>query len=175
MKAQALFQIEKPAIDPGVMWVREPSGTYRAAAPREVIKAATAALGQVAKRGQSFTDPADSRQYLSIRLGAREQEVFAVIFLDSKHRLIEYEELFFGTINSASVHPREVVKRALHHNAATAIVAHNHPSGNPEPSRADEVITSRLKDALALVDVRLLDHIVVAADQTTSLAERGAL
>jgi len=102
-------------------------------------------------------------------------EVFAALFLDNKHRVIQFEELFFGTIDSASVHPRQVVKRALYHNAAAAIVAHNHPSGIAEPSRADELLTVRLKEALALVDVRLLDHVVIGDSQTISLAERGLL
>jgi DNA repair protein RadC len=102
-------------------------------------------------------------------------EVFACLFLDNKNRVIQYEELFYGTIDSSAVHPRQVVKRALYHNAAAAIVAHNHPSGVAEPSRADELITLRLKEALALIDVRLLDHIVIGDGQTVSLAERGLL
>ena len=102
-------------------------------------------------------------------------EVFACLFLDNKHRVIQYEELFQGTIDSSAVHPRQVVKRALHHNAAALIIAHNHPSGVAEPSRADEAITLRLKEALALIDVRLLDHDVVGDGQTVSLAERGVL
>ena len=101
--------------------------------------------------------------------------VFACLFLDNRHRVIKYEELFRGTIDGASVHPREVVKRALHHNSAAVILAHNHPSGVAEPSLADEAITRRLKDALSLVDVRVLDHFVVAAGESVSFAERGLL
>lgn len=117
--------------------------------------------------------PADSRRFLTLKLSEREREVFSVLFLDNRHRLIAYEELFFGTIDGASVHPREVVKAALRHNAAALIVAHNHPSGVPEPSTADGNITRRLRDALALVDVRLLDHLVVGGMEVVSLAERG--
>lgn len=123
----------------------------------------------------TLTSPDDSRRYLTLKLGDREQEVFAVMFLDNRHRLIRYEELFYGTIDGASVHPREVVKAALRHNAAALIIAHNHPSGVPEPSRADESITGRLKEALAFVDIRVLDHIVVGGTQTVSLAERGLI
>ena len=108
-------------------------------------------------------------------LAGFEHEVFAVLFLDTQHRLIEYAEMFRGTIDSASVYPRELVKEALRLNAAAVIVSHNHPSGNPEPSRADEVLTQRLKEALALVDVRTLDHIIVAGGSTISFAERGLI
>lgn len=120
-----------------------------------------------------FERPDDARRFLTLKLAELEREVFAVLFLDNRHRLIKYEELFFGTIDGASVHPREVVKAALRHNAAAVIFAHNHPSGTPEPSRADESITRRLKDALSLVDIRVLDHIVVGGTDTVSLAERG--
>ena len=119
--------------------------------------------------------PVAVRKYLSAKLADFEHEVFAVLFLDTQHRLIEYSELFRGTIDSASVYPRELVKEALRLNAAAVIVSHNHPSGNPEPSRADEVLTQRLKEALALVDVRTLDHIIVAGGSTISFAERGLI
>ena len=119
--------------------------------------------------------PVAVRKYLSAKLADFEHEVFAVLFLDTQHRLIEYSELFRGTIDSASVYPRELVKEALRLNAAAVIVSHNHPSGNPEPSGADKVLTQRLREALALVDVRTLDHIIVAGDSTTSFAERGLI
>jgi DNA repair protein RadC len=122
-----------------------------------------------------FTEPSATSDYLRLRLESLEHEVFAVLFLDNRHRLIEYEEMFRGTIDGASVHPREVVKAALKHNAAAVIFSHNHPSGVPEPSRADEMITHRLKDALALVDIRVLDHIVVGAGEQVSFAARGLL
>ena len=123
----------------------------------------------------AFTSPNTVKDYLRTKLAGFEHEVFAALFLDSQHRLIEYTELFRGTIDGASVYPREVVKEALRVNAAAVIFAHNHPSGNPEPSRADETITSRLKDALALVDVRALGHVVVGGMDTVSFAERGLL
>ena len=121
------------------------------------------------------TSPADTRNYLSLRLAEREAEVFCVMFLTNRHRVIAFEEMFQGTIDGASVHPREVVKAALRLNAAAVILAHNHPSGVAEPSRADEAITRRLTDALALVDVRVLDHLIVGGSEITSLAERGLL
>ncbi|MFA7558393.1 MAG: DNA repair protein RadC [Hydrogenophaga sp.] len=126
------------------------------------------------ERGDVLTSPDATRRYLSARLRDKPQEVFAVLFLDNRHRVLAFEELFHGTVDGASVHPREVVRRVLVHNAAAVILAHNHPSGVAEPSRADEAITRRLKDALALVDVRVLDHIVVGEDMV-SFAERGLL
>ena len=107
------------------------------------------------------------------KLGGLEREVFAAVFLDTRHRLIEYAELFQGTIDGAEVHPREVVRQALRCNAAAVLVAHNHPSGTVEPSAADRAVTARLKQALALVDVRLLDHVVVGGTETASMAARG--
>lgn len=119
--------------------------------------------------------PAQVASYLRIHFAGMEREIFAALFLDNRHRLISAENLFLGTVDGASVHPREVVKRALQLNAAAVIVAHNHPSGVAEPSQADEMITHRLKDALALVDIRLLDHLVIGATVATSLAERGLI
>jgi len=132
-------------------------------------------MEQQLERGDALTNPDAVRSYLSARLRDHSQEVFACLFLDNKHRIIAFEELFYGTIDGASVYPREVVKRALAHNAAALILAHNHPSGVAEPSRADQAITSRLSDALALVDVRVLDHIVVGDGPAVSLAERGLM
>ncbi len=127
------------------------------------------------RRGNVLAGVADTRRLLSARLRHHPHEVFAALFLDNRHRLIAYEELFRGSVAGASVHPREVVRRCLHHNAAAVIFAHNHPSGVAEPSRADREITERLKDALALVDVRLLDHFVVGDGEPVSFAERGLL
>ncbi len=127
------------------------------------------------QRGDALSSPDDTRRFLIARLRDQPQEVFACLFLDNRNRVIAFEELFRGTIDSASVYPREVVKRALAHNAAGMIVAHNHPSGVAEPSRADEAITQRLKDALALVDIRLLDHFVIGDGVAVSFAERGLL
>lgn len=115
------------------------------------------------------------RQYLQMQLGSLPHEVFSVLYLDAQHRLLACEELFRGTLAQTSVYPREVVKRALHHNAGAVILAHNHPSGVLEPSRADELLTQTLKSSLALVDVRVLDHFVVGGSGVTSFAERGLL
>lgn len=129
----------------------------------------------LAQREQAITSPQQTRDYLRLRLGHRTREVFACLFLDTRHRVIAYEELFQGTIDGASVHPREVVRQAMAHNAAALILAHNHPSGVAEPSQADRRITLRLREALALVDVRVLDHIVVGGSEMSSLAELGML
>lgn len=127
------------------------------------------------RRGDALTDPQATQRYLIARLRAYPFEVFSCLFLDNRHRVLTFEELFRGTIDGASVYPREVVKRALAHNAAAVILAHNHPSGVAEPSQADEMITRRLKEALALVDIRVLDHIIVGDGETLSFAERGLL
>jgi DNA repair protein RadC len=120
-----------------------------------------------------FRGSVDVRRYLRQRLGGREQEVFAALFLDTQHRLIRFEELFFGTVDSATIHPREVLRRVIQCNAAAVIFAHNHPSGIAEPSGSDLAITERLKSLLECVDVRVLDHLVVSASQVVSMAERG--
>ncbi len=132
-------------------------------------------LGEQLQRGPTLSSPAQTRTYLSALLRDHPSEVFGGLFLDNRHRVIGYEELFRGTIDGASVYPREVVRRALAHNAAAVIVAHNHPSGVAEPSAADEALTHRLREALGLVDVRLLDHFVVGDGEPVSLAERGVL
>jgi DNA repair protein RadC len=124
---------------------------------------------------ETLTDPELSARYLKSRLSAYPYEVFACLFLDNRHRVIAFEELFRGTIDGASVHPREVVRRCLVHNAAAVILAHNHPSGVAEPSSADRAITLRLRDALVLIDVRVLDHFVIGDGVPTSLARRGWL
>ena len=122
-----------------------------------------------------LSSPQQVRDYLCLKLGSLTREVFMVLFLDAQNRIIVTEELFTGTLTQTSVYPREVVKRALHHNAASVIFAHNHPSGVAEQSKADEMITAELKKALALVDVRVLDHFIVAGNQTLSFSERGLL
>ncbi|MEZ5448090.1 MAG: DNA repair protein RadC [Thiolinea sp.] len=126
------------------------------------------------QRGDALSDPDAVRVFLTSKLRDRQAEVFACLFLDNRHRVLHFDELFYGTIDGASVHPREVVRRALKHNAAAVILAHNHPSGVAEPSQADERITQRLRDALALIDVRVLDHFIIG-DQVVSFAERGLL
>ena len=125
------------------------------------------------ERGVALSDPQAAGRYFAQRLRGFPHEVFAAMFLDTRHRVIAFEELFRGTLDGAEVHPREVVRRALALNAAAVIVGHNHPSGNPEPSAADRAVTARLKQALALVDIRLLDHFVIADGPPVSLAARG--
>ncbi len=146
-------------------------------APQDaVMETATAYLReQTLKVGMTLSSPRDTRQYLQFRAAGLGHEVFGVVFLDNRHRVIGEAELFRGTIDGSSVYPREVVKETLARNAAAVIFWHNHPSGNTEPSQADGLITVRLRDALALVDVRVLDHLIVAGQSCTSLAERGLL
>jgi DNA repair protein RadC len=121
-----------------------------------------------------MSDPDIAGKYCTLQIGGCQREVFAVMFLDTRHRMLAFEELFYGSIDGAEVHPREVVKRAFHHNAAAVILTHNHPSGNPEPSSADRAVTARLKQALAMLDIRVLDHFVVSGTEAaTSMARRG--
>ena len=122
-----------------------------------------------------FNNPNDTKNYLRLKLGGNEREVFAVMYLSNRNQLISYEELFFGTIDGSSVHVREIVKLGLSLNAAAIICAHNHPSGVCEPSHADEMITKRIKDTCALMEIRLLDHLIVSGTDSVSLAERGLL
>ena len=157
------------------LMVRDGRGRYRPADADQILEAARQVIEQKMQRGAEFTSPVVVKDYLRAKLAGFEHEVFAVLFLDTRHRLIDYTEMFRGTIDSAEVHPREVVKEALRLNAAAVIISHNHPSGNPEPSAADRAMTSQLRQALALVDVRTLDHIIVAGGTTTSFAERGLI
>jgi DNA repair protein RadC len=140
-----------------------------------VMEMSRRALQEDMQRGDALNSPKAVRDYLQLLLKGRQQEVFIVLFLDTQHRVIASEELFHGTLSQTSVYPREVVKRALAHNAAALILAHNHPSGVAEPSQSDQLLTDALKQALALVDVRVLDHFIVAGGQTLSFAERGLL
>ncbi len=156
-------------------FVLDQQNGFRAADPEELIQGAREALSHRIRRGITMDTPASARNYLALRLGALEHELFVVILLDNRHRLIACLDLFRGTIDGASVHPREVVKEALRHNAAAVVLGHCHPSGVCEPSQADELITSRLRDALALVDIRVLDHLIVAGGDVLSMAERGLL
>ena len=155
------------------LYVRSSTGRYKAATADRVVAAARAVAEQRVQRGQAFSDPNLASRYFQDMLGGLEREVFAVAFLDTRHRLIEYAELFQGTIDGAEVHPREVVRAALRFNAAAVLVAHNHPSGELEPSAADRAVTVRLKQALALVEVRLLDHVIVGGRHSQSMAARG--
>jgi DNA repair protein RadC len=150
-------------------------GLVRYAELQAAAEIARRQLSQTLRAGPLLASPKATRDFLSARLRDLEHEVFCCIYLDKRHRLIQFEELFRGTIDGASVHPREIVKLALQRNAAAVIVAHNHPSGIAEPSQADELITQRVKEALALVDIRLLDHIIVGDGVSVSLAESGLL
>jgi DNA repair protein RadC len=132
-------------------------------------------LREQVERGEPLLSPEHSALYLRARLRDYPYEVFAVLFLDTRHRVLAFEEMFRGTIDGASVHPREVVRRALQHNAAAVILSHNHPSGIAEPSQADQQITRRLREALGLVDVRLLDHLIIGDGDYCSLADRGLI
>lgn len=150
-------------------------GDAKFAQLQAVLEMAQRHLWESLTRGPALTNPLQTRDYLTARLRQAPHEVFACIFLDNRHRVIHFEELFRGTIDGAAVYPREVVKKALANNAAAVIIAHNHPSGITEPSQSDEALTRRLRDSLNLVDIRLLDHLVIGEGDPVSLAERGVL
>lgn len=150
-------------------------GEAKYAQIQAVVELARRFQAETLQRDGPLLNPAQSAEFLQCRLRDYPYEVFAVLFLDNRHQVLAFEELFRGTIDGASVHPREVVRRALHHNAAALILSHNHPSGVAEPSAADRQITLRLRDALALVGVRILDHLVIGDGDCCSLAERGLI
>jgi DNA repair protein RadC len=150
-------------------------GAARFAEIKAALELARRQLAEALRAGPTVSNPQLTRDFLMAQLRDRGHEVFCCLYLDNRHRLIHFEELFRGTIDGASVHPREVVKQALQFNAAAVIVAHNHPSGVAEPSQADEIITRRVREALLLVDIRLLDHIIIGDGASVSLAERGLL
>jgi DNA repair protein RadC len=150
-------------------------GTSKYVQLQAIFEMSRRALNEQLQARDVFQSPQQVRNYLVLKLGALTREVFMVLFLDAQNRLHAAEELFNGTLTQTSVYPREVVKRAIHHNAASVIFAHNHPSGVAQQSAADELITQQLKQALALIDVRVLDHFIVAGNQTLSFAERGLL
>jgi len=149
-----------------------PAKTAQFAAAFEIMRRS---LDQKLKDRSALTSPGAVRDYLRFVLGQEEHEVFGCIWLDAQHKVMSYEELFKGTLTQTSVYPREIVKKALQRNAAAVIFAHNHPSGVAQPSRADELLTRSLKEALALVEVKVLDHFIVAGNQAMSFAERGLL
>jgi len=154
------------------------NGTYRftgAVDASTILAIAESILEAKFYRETTLLDPRTTREFLIAKLALLEHEVFTAVFLDNRHRVLAFETLFTGSLTGASVYPREVVKRALHHNAAAVIFSHNHPSGVPEPSSADREITSELKRALQYVEVRVLDHIIVGGRQATSMAERGLI
>ncbi|EEE2765306.1 DNA repair protein RadC [Salmonella enterica] len=151
------------------------AATLPLAAQHTIREALTLLENQLREPGASFTSTQAARDWLRLRMAGLEREEFMVLYLDNQHRLIAHETLFSGTVNRTEVHPREVLKRALHFNAAAVILAHNHPSGDPAPSPEDRAITERLVQALALVDIRVPDHLIVGRNQVLSFAERGWL
>lgn len=169
-KAKQLYRTELVSL----FFAKEGSEGYvpKLDAARELMRRA---LEETLCKGNVLSSPKVVADYLKVILNGREHEVFVALFLDTQHQLIAAEELFRGTLTQTSVYPREVVKRSLSLNAAAVIFAHNHPSGVAEPSRSDETLTSALKQALALVDVRVLDHLVVAGNEVVSMAERGVV
>jgi len=150
----------------------QPKAVTKLRVAKELVRRS---LAEALRHRDALSSPASVRDYLRMTLAGRDYEVFMVLFLDAQHRVLSPEEMFRGTLTQTSVYPREVVKRSLAHNAAAVIFAHNHPSGVAEPSHADELLTRSLKEALALVDVRVLDHFVVAGNGLTSFAESGLL
>jgi DNA repair protein RadC len=157
------------------LFVCESGSSYRPANADEILQSAQHLLKSRIRGCELLGSPALVRTFLQTKLGLLEHELFAVLMLDAQNRLIEYVEMFRGTVSQTSVYPREIVKASLSFNAAAVILCHNHPSGSPDPSRADEVLTTTLKTALALVDVRVLDHLIVTSTQVVSFAERGLL
>jgi DNA repair protein RadC len=157
------------------LFVAEADGRYAPATDGDIIRAATRAVGRALSRGPSFATPASARKFLPALLGAREFEVFCLAHLDKRHRLIAFEEMFRGTLDGASVHPREIVRSVMAHNTACVILVHNHPSGIPDESHADVLITERVRECLALIDCRVLDHLIVGGESVVSLAERGLI
>ncbi len=156
----------------------ESTGTYLVDSPvteTDILLMARQLANLRLRRGRALTSPKEVFSHLQTLLGEYEHEVFALLMLDSRHRVIAFQEMFRGTLDGASVYPREVVKVALEHNAAAVILVHNHPSGDPEPSQADRNLTHKLRDALNLVEVRTLDHVVVGREGCVSLAEQGEL
>lgn len=145
------------------------------ASDNEIVKCALNRLKKRFRRGKVITKPSEITDYLQLKLADHEYEVFCVLYLDNRHRILVFEEMFRGTIDGVHVYPREIVKQALQYNAAAVILVHNHPSGHAEPSAADQQITKRVEDALELVEVRVLDHFVVSSVEVISFAERGLI
>ena len=150
-------------------------GTRKYVQLQAIFEMSRRALSEQLQQRDVFKSPQAVRDYLVLKLGSLTKEVFLVLFLDTQNRLLASEEMFSGSLSETSVYPREVLKRALHHNAASVIFAHNHPSGIAQQSQADELLTKQLKQALALVDVRVLDHFIVAGNNTLSFSERGLI
>ena len=158
-----------------VLLVRDVAGDYRQVDADEVLQAAQEVLLARVRGGDVLASPQAVRDYLRVRLGTLAHEMFAVVHLDSQNRVIDYVEMFRGTVSQTSVYPREVVRESMMRNSAALLLVHNHPSGSTQPSKADEMLTQTLKSALALVDVRVLDHLIVAGNDILSMAERGLM
>lgn len=153
--------------------VRDTQGNYVMASERQILAEAERAIDFRYPTGTVFESPTESGEFFKAKLAGRDRECFAVAFLNSQNQLLAYSELFNGTISSVEVHPREIAREALRVNAAALVLAHNHPSFSPEPSKSDKIITVKIKDALALFGIRVLDHVIVAGNTTVSMAERG--
>ena len=157
-----------------MLFIKNVRGRYRPATEEEILAAASVIL-EPRIVGTSLESPREALDFLRAKLARLPHEVFCCLFLDNRHRILAFEEMFRGTLNGTAVYPREIVKRALSLNAAAVILVHNHPSGVAEPSRADQALTDRLREALALIEVRVLDHIVIGDGETVSFSERGML
>ncbi len=157
------------------LFIQGADGASRPASSEQILSAARQVLAHRMRRGATLNSPHKVREYLTMRLGHLDYEIFALILLDQRHRVIEYVELFRGSIEGASVHPREVVKLVLEKRAAACVLLHNHPSGVKDMSHADELITRRLVEALGLIEVRVLDHLIVAGESVLSFVEEGRL
>ncbi len=177
MKSNTSGQQSLPLDTPAFV-VAEAPGTYyasRVVTESDILKAAQTVLASKFAQKTPIADLTSVRDYLSVTLAPREAETFCVIFLDNRNCVLAFEEMFQGTLNGCAVYPREIVKRAVIHNAGGVILVHNHPSGQAVPSAADEILTQRLKEALSLIDVRVLDHLVVGGTTITSFADSGLL
>ncbi len=157
------------------LYVKDANGSYHEASTDAVIAGARRKLRRTFRKGKAIRSPADTESFLIAELATEPNEVFCCLYLDNRHRVIKFDRAFAGTIDGTSVYPRVIVQRALELNSAAVIFAHQHPSGVAEPSQADERITRRLKSALELVDIRVLDHLVIGGDTVVSLASRGLL
>jgi len=157
------------------LYIKTASGLYNKANGEDIINGARCHLRRKFRKGKAIRSPADTEAYLMAGLATEPHEIFCCLYLDNRHRVIKFDRAFNGTIDGTSVYPRVIVKRALELNAAAVIFAHQHPSGVAEPSQADERITQRLRSALELVDIRVLDHLVIGGDTVVSLASRGLL
>lgn len=173
MSSSSISSVDSEAAS--TLLVREGNGQYRPASTDEVLRRARYLLSRRCRKGAPMDSPRAAKDFLRLSIGTLEHEMFTIVYLDSQHRLIAIKELFRGTIAQTSIYPREVIKEALSLNAAAVFLAHNHPSGDPEPSAEDKRLTAALASALRVVDVRVLDHLVVTCDDIFSFAEHGLL